>query len=91
MEHCLNEEEKAEKALETSYVMLHIYWNNSEEIEDINMFQARIVSTDLVISDTLRLLRSITNHDALYSLMKKLVLLRGKAIHIQLNRPALYE
>ena len=34
--------------------------------------------TDLVISDTLKLLRSMTNHDALYHLLGKILLFKGK-------------
>lgn len=40
------------------------------------LFESRIVAADLVISDTLRLLKSMTNHDALYSLLCKIVLFR---------------
>ncbi len=81
---CLNEEERAEKEIEHSYLMLHLYWRNGEEEkkeeekkEDLELLEYQIVTADLIISDTLKLLKSITNHDSLYSLMSKLIVLKG--------------
>jgi hypothetical protein len=34
IEKCLNEEERAEKILEHSYIMLHIYWTDVSLKED---------------------------------------------------------
>lgn len=66
--------------------MLHIYWAEGASHEQEAEFEARVVSADIVISDTLKLLKSMTNHDALYTLMSKLVLLRGKQIYDSLIR-----
>jgi hypothetical protein len=62
--------------------MLHIYWNDSmdpnhETARQDPLFEARVITTDLVISDALKLIKSMTNHDSLYNLMSKLVLFRG--------------
>ena len=51
--------------------------NHEMERQDPH-FEARVISTDLVISDALKLIKSMTNHDSLYNLMSKLVLFRGK-------------
>ena len=85
VEGILGEEERAEKQIEHSYIMLHIYWNesmvdplgNHETERQDPLFEARVVTTDLILSDALKLLKSMTNHDALYSVMSKLVLFRG--------------
>jgi hypothetical protein len=63
--------------------MLHIYWNeamepNHETERQDPHFEARVITTDLVISDALKLIKSMTNHDSLYNLMSKLALFRGK-------------
>jgi hypothetical protein len=59
------EEEKAQKEIEYSYIMLHIHKNfavcasdDREKIE-MNKFKARIVCIDLVISNTLRLIKTM--------------------------------
>ncbi len=76
IEKCLTEEERAEKILEHSYIMLHIYWSDPKFKEDkeqeAELFESKIIIADLIINETLKLMKSMTQHDALYNLMQKL-------------------
>ena len=49
------------------------------------------MAADLVISEALKLLKSMTNHDALYNLMSKLVLFKGNYKIITFSRSFLHE
>ena len=59
--------------------MLHIYWSDLRHKVDQELdpkeFEARIIVADIIINDTLKLMKSLTSHDALYTLMQKLTLL----------------
>lgn len=77
----MSEEDRAQKEIEFSYIMLHIHKNNNvdqpqEDIEE-SKFKARIISIDIVISETLKMMRLVKQSEALLSLMQKFVLFKG--------------
>ena len=89
-EKYMSEEERAQKEIEYSYIMLHIHKNyavsnNNEggmedddrEVVGLSKFKARIVCIDLVISDTLKLLKFVQQQDAILQIMHKFVLFKN--------------
>lgn len=58
--------------------MLHTYFSPSYVKEEVQtaIFESRIVAIDMVVSDTLKLLRPMTNHDSVYNLISRLTLLK---------------
>ncbi|CDW79661.1 UNKNOWN [Stylonychia lemnae] len=128
-EHTLTEEERAQKEIEYSYIMLHIYRNHNSQYFDDELssqssgvedeldqtvltnnqnqendqdeqdeisslqnnkkdnntddikrkelrFQSRIIFIDILISETLKLMRFMQQSDSLLKIMKKFILLK---------------
>lgn len=79
VETAMSQEEKAEREIEHSYLLLHLYHNplkKQEELADPKVLEYRIMAIDMVISDTIKLLRYMTNHDAVYNLISNMALFR---------------
>lgn len=60
----MTEEERAQKEIEYSYIMLHIHkniysMNDDRDMIELSKYKSRIVCIDHVISDTLKLLKSM--------------------------------
>lgn len=70
-EKYMSEEERAQKEIEHSYIMLHIHktyavgMNDDRDTIEPNKFLARIVMIDLVISDTLKLLKFMQQQESI--------------------------
>ena len=57
-ENHMSEEDKAQKEVEVSYVMLHIHKNkHSHQEESPEHFQASVICIDVLVSETLRLMK----------------------------------
>lgn len=78
VEKVMTLEEKAEREIEQSYLMIHIYLNPmiKQEEEEQKVLEYRIMAIDMVISDSVKLLRYMTNHDAVYNLISNMALFR---------------
>lgn len=78
----VSEENKATKEIEQGYILLQIYYNNGSQFKDHGtpvsdaVFKSKIVCIDILLSETLKFIRSLEKSDQILLIMHKFILFR---------------
>jgi hypothetical protein len=81
IEKRISEENRATKEIEQAYILLQIYHNNGSPFKELISepevtFRCRIVCIDILLTETLKFIRSLEKSEQILAIMHKFILFR---------------